>query len=123
MQSDNPIIRFFTWWNGAMADPDQLQAEGFGTHFAPDAQLIVNGNVRATSLAGMAVHYRAIADRLDLVEMVLPVEQEFSTADRAFVHCRTRAELGDTKNAEEAMAYAIVEGGKMRLLRVVSLSV
>ncbi|BAV63085.1 hypothetical protein [Sphingobium cloacae] len=123
MQSDNPIIRFFTWWNGAMADPDQLLAEGFGAHFAPDAQLIVNGNVRATSLAEMAVHYRAIADRLDLVEMVLPVEEEFTTDSRAFVHCRTRAELDNTKNAEEAMAYAVVDGDRMRLLRVVSLSV
>lgn len=123
MSSENPIIRFFTWWNGAMADPDQLQAEGFAKHFTDSCELIVNGNVRATDHAALAVHYRAIADRLDVVQMVLPVEHEFSTDANAFVHCRTRAVLGDKESAEEAMAYAIVEGGRIRRLRVVSLSV
>lgn len=123
MPTDNIILRFFTWWNGAMAGPEPLQAEGFEPFFHDNGQLIVNGNLRAIGPEQLAVHYQAIADRLDLVEMVLPVEQSFATENRAFVHCRTRARLGDTQSAEEAMAYAIVDGGRMRLLRVVSLSV
>ncbi|MGF7147773.1 hypothetical protein FHS96_001382 [Sphingomonas zeicaulis] len=123
MQNDNPILTFFAWWNGAMAGPAPLQAEGFARFFHDDGQLIVNGNLRASSPEQMAVHYQAIADRLDLVEMVLPVEESFATESRAFVHCRTRARAGETESAEEAMAYAVIDGGKMRLLRVVSLSV
>lgn len=123
MAEDNAIVRFFTWWNTAMADPALLQAEGLAAHFHDDGQLIVNGNLRATGPGQLATHYRAIAERLDLVEMVLPVEQGFATETRAFVHCRTRARAGETESAEEAMAYAIVEDGRIRLMRVVSLSV
>lgn len=123
MQTDNIIIDFFAWWNTAMAGSDPLQAAGFAPFFHQDGQLIVNGNLRATGPEQLAVHYQAIADRLDLVEMVLPVEQSFATRDRAFVHCRTRARTGETESAEEAMAYALVDDGRMRLLRVVSLSV
>lgn len=123
MHTDNPILNFFTWWNGAMAGPAPLRAEGFATFFHDDGQLIVNGNLRASTPEQMAVHYQAIADRLDLVEMVLPVEEAFATETRAFTHCRTRARTGETESAEEAMAYAVIDGGRMRLLRVVSLSV
>jgi len=123
MPIENPIIRFFTWWNDAMADPDQLQADGFARHFTDTCELIVNGHLRASDPGSLAIHYRAIADRLDVVQMVLPVEHEFSTGENAFVHCRTRAVLGEQESAEEAMAYAIVEGGRIRRLRVVSLSV
>lgn len=123
MQTDNIILDFFAWWNTAMAGADPLKADGFAPFFHEDGQLIVNGNLRAVGPARLAVHYQAIADRLDLVEMVLPVEQAFATEDRAFVHCRTRARTGETESAEEAMAYALVDGGRMRLLRVVSMSV
>jgi len=123
MPTDNLILRFFSWWNGAMAEPALLQPAAFGDFFADDGQLIVNGNLRATGPEALAVHYRAIADRLDQVEMILPVEEAFAAADRAFVHCRTRAVSGGLESTEEAMAYAIVENGRMRLLRVVSLSV
>lgn len=123
MPADNPILRFFAWWNGAMADPAALQPEAFGEFFTDDGQLIVNGNVRATGPAALAVHYRAIADRLDLVEMVLPVEAAFATDDHGFVHCRTRAIAAGEESAEEAMAYCVIAGGRMSRLRVVSLSV
>ncbi len=123
MQTDNIILDFFAWWNTAMAGSDPLRAEGFAPFFHEDGRLIVNGNLRATGPAELAAHYQAIADRLDLVEMVLPVEEAFATENHAFAHCRTRARSGDSESAEEAMAYALVDGGRMRLLRVVSLSV
>ena len=120
---DNIITRFFGWWNGAMADPDQLTAEGFAAHFAVDGQLIVNGNLRATGPEACAVHYRAIAARCDEVGIVLPVETAFACEDRAFVHCRTHVLVNGEAAAEEAMAYATIANDRMTLLRVVSLSV
>lgn len=120
MQTDNVILDFFAWWNSAMAGPDPLKAEGFARFFHEDGQLIVNGNLRAIGPAELAVHYQAIADRLDLVEMILPVEESFATEGRAFVHCRTRARTGGQESAVEAMAFALVDDGRMRLLRVVS---
>lgn len=121
--TENPIVAMFAWWNQAMADSSLLTAEGFGTFYTDDARLIVNGNLRATGLAAMADHYRVIAARCEVVAMVLPVEEEFATAERAFVHCRTHVVVAGEKAAEEAMAYAVIKGGKIALLRVVSLSV
>lgn len=123
MTEDNPILRFFTWWNDAMADTDMLTPDNFARFFAEDGQLIVNGNLRATGPEELTAHYHAIADRLDHVEMILPVEEAFANNDRAFVHCRTCASADGRQSAEEAMAYAIMDGPHMRLLRVVSLSV
>jgi len=121
--SDNIITDFFAWWNGAMREPALLTADGFARFFAADATVIVNGNLRATGPAEIAVHYAAIAARLEEVAMVLPVEQAFATADRAFVHCRTHVVAGGKVAAEEAMAYAIVADERITLFRVVSLSV
>lgn len=121
--TQNPIIAMFAWWNGAMRDPALLTAEGFAPFFTEEGRLIVNGNLRATGCAALASHYAAIAGRCDEVAMVLPVEEGFATGDRAFVHCRTHVVVEGVAAAEEAMAYAVIENGKMALLRVVSLSV
>lgn len=121
--SEHPIVAFFTWWNGAMRDPAELTPEGFARFFTEDGRLIVNGNLRATGWEAMATHYAAIAARCEEVAMVLPVEEGFATKERAFVHCRTHVIADGKQAAEEAMAYAIVEDGRMALLRVVSLSV
>lgn len=121
--TQNPIVAMFEWWNDAMRDSVRLTPEGFARFYTEDARLIVNGNLRATGHAALATHYAAIADRCDEVAMVLPVEEGFATETRAFVHCRTHVVVEGRAAAEEAMAYAIIEDGRIALLRVVSLSV
>lgn len=119
----NPIEEMFAWWNEAMRAPELLTAENFARFYTADGRLVVNGALRATGPAALADHYRAVASRCDEVAMVLPVEQAFATTDRAFVHCRTHVVAAGAEAAEEAMAYAVVEDGRIALLRVVSLSV
>ncbi|WP_157219953.1 nuclear transport factor 2 family protein [Flavisphingomonas formosensis] len=119
----NLIEEMFAWWNEAMRTPELLTAENFARFYTADGRLIVNGNLRATGPAALASHYAAIAARCEEVAMVLPVEEGFATADRAFVHCRTHVVAEGKQAAEEAMAYAVVEDGRIALLRVVSLSV
>lgn len=118
--SKHPIISFFEWWNVAMRDVDQLTPHAFARHFTSDGRLVVNGAVRAEGPDALSAHYRAIAARLEELEMVLPVKEGFATPDRAFVHCYTRAVDKGQPLLEEAMAYANVCDGRMSLLQVFS---
>lgn len=119
----NLIEEMFAWWNEAMREPAGLTAGSFSRYYTDDARLVVNGNLRACGPEALAAHYRGVAARCDEVAMVLPVEEAFATADRAFVHCRTHVVIDGVEAAEEAMAYAVIEDGRIALLRVVSLSV
>jgi hypothetical protein len=122
--ADNAIVAFFAWWNIAMADPALLTEQGFADFYTADAQLVVNGHLRATGCRQLASHYRGVAERCEDVAMVLPVQQAFHTVTRAFVHCRTRVVVSGRQAAEEAMAYAVLAAdGRMARLQVVSLSV
>lgn len=119
--AEHPIVAFFTWWNEAMREPERLTDDAFARFFTPDGRLIVNGALRATGPAALALHYRAIAARCDAVAMLLPVDEAFATPSRAFVHCRTRAVVAGRESCEEAMAYAVLDdAGRMALLRVVA---
>ncbi|MBT0670757.1 hypothetical protein HT136_20525 [Novosphingobium profundi] len=111
--TQNPIIAFFTWWNEAMANPDQLTEENFARFFTSDARIYVNNNLRASCPAEMVPHYAAIAARCEAVAMVLPVEHELASETLAFVHCFTRVtEKGVTRD-DEAMACAELRAGKI----------
>ncbi len=121
--TQNPIVAMFGWWNDAMRDPTLLTPENFARFYTDDGRLIVNGALRATGPDALTTHYRAIAARCEEVAMVLPVEEGFTMPDRAFVHCRTHVVVEGQQAAEEAMAYAVIEDGRIALLRVVSLSV
>ncbi len=117
----NIIEAMFSWWNEAMADPDGFTAAAFGQFYSDDARLIVNGQLRADSLEGLAAHYRRIQSLPATIRMALPVDDAFAIPDRAFVHCRTLVKPDDGEpGEEEAMAFAVVRDGRMTLLRVVS---
>lgn len=116
----NAIVRMFEWWNDVMAGNDPLQSGDFLRFFTADARLVVNGNVRSTNIADMVGHYTRIRSNCQEIRMVLPVAHAFSTAEFAFVHCHTAGHSLDGPIDEEAMAYAIVDGGRIARLQVVS---
>lgn len=119
--SDNIIVCMFQWWNEAIRDPNGFTPEAFARFYTEDAQLIVNGNLRGTGLEALARHYRRVQEIAPTAQMVLPVEEEFTAPDRAFVHVFELVAEGDEETRRECMAYAVVEGGKMKLLRVVGI--
>jgi len=120
--SDNIIVSMFQWWNDAIRDPNGFTPEAFARFYTEDAQLIVNSNLRGTGHEALAAHFQRVQEIAPTAQMVLPVAEEFTTPDRAFVHVFERVEDEAGKEMRrECMAYAVVEGGRMKLLRVIGI--
>jgi len=119
--SDNVIVSMFHWWNEAIRNPDGFTPEAFARFYTEDAQLIVNGNLRATGHVALAAHYRRVQEIAPTAQMELPVAEEFTAPGRAFVHVFEHVAEGDGETRRECMAYAVVEEGRMKLLRVVGI--
>lgn len=117
---ENPIVRMFTWWNAAYKSKDGFSPEAFADFYTPAGQLVVNGMLRATGPDELAKHYGAIQDAIENVEMVLPLAEGFHCGNRAFAHVYERVTEAGAKVDREAMCYAVLEGEKIALLRVVA---
>lgn len=117
---ENPIVRMFTWWNAAYKSKDGFSPEAFADFYTPAGQLVVNGMLRATGPDELAKHYGAIQDAIENVEMVLPLAEGFHCGNRAFAHVYERVTDAGAKVDREAMCYAVLEGEKIALLRVVA---
>ncbi|MDA5193958.1 nuclear transport factor 2 family protein [Govanella unica] len=118
--TDTIITQMFRWWNEAYTDPNGFTPEAFSRFYTDDAELIVNGNSRGKGLQALSAHYQRIQAAVPLAQMVLPVDDDFATTDRAFVHCHEQAKRADgTEKLSECFAYAEVRDGKMSVLRVV----
>lgn len=117
----NTIVRFFEWWNEAMKDEALLTEEAFRQYFTRDGSLIVNGELRAQGCEALSRHYKRIKASVDKVGMTLPVVAEGADGDLDFVHVFSDVVVDGKPRTIEAMAYAEVEGDRMRVMRVLSI--
>jgi ketosteroid isomerase-like protein len=114
----NAIVQMFTWWNGAFRAADGFTPEAFARFYTDDGALIVNGNLRGRGPAALAAHYKRLQEAFDIIQMELPVIDEFNCGNRAFVHCVTVATKGGSTHREEAMATATLQNGRIAVLQV-----
>ena len=119
MESDNPIVSMFEWWNVAFRDPNGFTPTAFARFYTESAELIVNGQLRGRGVAAIAQHYRGLQGVFDNILMELPVIDGFACGNRAFVQCVTRASRASEVVREEAMAAATLSSGRIELLTVV----
>ncbi|MEX1146743.1 MAG: nuclear transport factor 2 family protein [Sphingomonadales bacterium] len=119
---ENPIVRMFTWWNRAFGEVDGFTPQAFADHYTSDGELVVNGNLRGRGPEALARHYRNLQDSFDTIRMVLPVIDDFSCTDRAFVQCVTEAVRDGKTIREEAMAAATIRDGRIAHLKVIGRS-
>ncbi|QIB64132.1 DUF885 domain-containing protein [Kineobactrum salinum] len=120
--AQTPLTAMFIWWNEAFKTPGAFVRSGFEQHFTEDASIVINGIERARGIDGMVKHFQRIQGEAELVDMMVPFEEEFVSADGSkifthhFVHSR--------RNGEESMArlmgYALVENGKLSYIHFVS---
>jgi hypothetical protein len=116
--NENPIVRMFEWWNAEFSDPEGFSPQAFGLHYCEDARLMVNGNLRGQGYEALSRHYRKLQSEFDSIQMELPVLDQFSCGDRAFVQCVTRAISSGNETREEAMAVAKLSSGRIAFLNV-----
>ncbi|WP_417307896.1 nuclear transport factor 2 family protein [Devosia sp.] len=115
----DPVSRMFVYWNGAFAGTG-FTAEGFVTHFADDARLIVNGQPRASGPAEIARHFEAIRTAAQSATVTLPLLRCLTEGNAMFVKYRVDAVVDGTAEAEEAMAYVELADGRIALMEVLS---
>jgi hypothetical protein len=119
MAADNPVIAMFAWWNEAY-EADGFTPEAFGRFFAPELAFIVNGASRGGTLAELAASFQRIRASTVSVRLCLPVIETFGTEDKVFVHYRVEAADSSGAMAEEAFAYAHLDGGLIRRMTVMN---
>jgi hypothetical protein len=114
--TNDVLVDMFAWWNEAIKNEDGFTREAFGRYFTDDARIIVNDVVLAQGLDPMAEHFRAIQQRTESVEIVLPFEEGFREGGKIFTYHLIRARENGVDRLSHVMGYAIVEDGKLALI-------
>ena len=118
----DPLVAMFVWWNSAYKQKDGFTAQSFSRYFTPDAVMRINGKDRCKGLADLAQHFRDIQARTEMVAIVLPFIDEFTSpsGDRIFTHHFVLAREHGKDSRERVMGYASIRNGKISLINFVS---
>jgi hypothetical protein len=118
----DPLVAMFVWWNAAYKQKDGFTAESFSHYFTPDAVMRINGKDRCHGLDDLAQHFRDIQAKTEMVAIVLPFIDEFTSpnGDRIFTHHFVLAREHGKDSRERVMGYASIKGGKISLINFVS---
>lgn len=121
-ENDDPLTRMFVWWNEAYRLPDAFTEAGFARYFTGDAELIVNGEMRAQGLAGLASRFRDVRRLTDSVRIELPFIDSFTSADGSRLYTRHRAHAVVRGKAETELisGWAELRGELIRRIDFVS---
>lgn len=115
----NIAAEMLAWWNEAAQSGD-FPPDAFARFFAPSAELIANGELRARGIEALATHFQRTRQQCDWLRIVHPPIETFATASRIFVHYRIEAGFKGETMAEEVMGYFAVEKGKITLVNGIS---
>ncbi len=115
----NALTRMFRWWNQAYRS-DGFTEDAFAEHFAPDAVMVINGEIRARDLEGLTAHFRRVKASSQSVEILLPMDETFSAQDQIFGHYRARAVIDGETFEEDTMASVAVGNGRIIFFNAIS---
>lgn len=117
-----PLTAMFIWWNEAFKTPGAFVRSGFEQHFTEDAAIVINGIERVRGIDNMVKHFQRIQGEADMVDMMVPFEEEFVSADgsRIFTHHYIRSSHNGEQSMAQLMGYAVVEEGKLSYIHFVS---
>ncbi|MGC6327895.1 M14 family metallopeptidase [Rhizorhabdus sp. FW153] len=116
------LTRMFAWWNDAYLLPDAFTETAFARYFTRDAELIVNGELRAHGLAGLVARFCDVKRLTDHVRIELPFIDSFASADgrRVYTRHRAHATIRGMTETELISGWAELRGGLIRRLDFVS---
>lgn len=118
----SPLTAMFIWWNEAFKTPGAFVRSGFEQHFTEDAAIVINGTERARGIDEMVKHFQRIQGEAEVVDMMVPFEEEFVSADgsKIFTHHFIRSRRNGEESMAQLMGYALVEDGKLSYIHFVS---
>ena len=110
----------FAWWNETIKVPGGFTEEGFARFFTEDAAIIVNNRVSVRGTTNMVPHFQRIQEETESVEIVLPFEEGFREGNKIFTYHLIRARDNGTDRLSHVMGYAVVEDGRIALVKFLS---
>jgi hypothetical protein len=119
-EADNVLVDMFAWWNATIKVPGGFTEEGFARFFAEDAAIIVNNREVVRGVRNMVPHFQSIQENTESVEIVLPFEEEFHEGNKIFTYHLIRASENGTDRLSHVMGYAVIEDGKIALVKFLS---
>lgn len=124
-ESQTPLTKMFVWWNAAYKDKNGFTPEAFAEHFTEDGAIVINGEERARGPQNLAERFRSIQARTEVVDMIVPFEVEFVSADgsKIFTSHIIKSRADGKDGLSRVMGYAVIENGKIKLVDFVSVDV
>ncbi len=119
-ESENVLVDMFAWWNATIKVPGGFTEEGFARFFTEDAPIIVNNREVVRGVKNMVPHFQSIQENTESVEIVLPFEEGFHEGNKIFTYHLIRASENGTARLSHVMGYAVIEDGKIALVKFLS---
>jgi len=119
-ESGNVLVDMFAWWNETIKLPGAFTEEGFARFFTDDAAIIVNNKESVRGVKNMVPHFQRIQEDTESVEIVLPFEEGFREGNKIFTYHLIRARDNGTDRLSHVMGYAVIEDGKIALVKFLS---
>jgi hypothetical protein len=119
-ESENVLVDMFAWWNETIKVPGGFTEEGFARIFTGDAAIIVNNRESVRGVRNMVPHFQRIQEDTEYVEIVLPFEEGFREGNKIFTYHLIKARDDGTDRLSHVMGYAVIEDGKIALVKFLS---
>lgn len=109
----NIVERMFTWWNEAFP-AGALTDDGFALHFLPEAEFLVNGDLRGRGPAELSAGFMKARKMVRAVTLDMPLPGSFECDDRAFVHYHlTVTPIDGAPEVQDAKGLVVTSRGKI----------
>ena len=117
------LRQMFEWWNEIIEDNSRIVRSEFSKFFTDDAVMVINREVRATGIDEIVERFLSVHHNVDYVEICLPVEKEFSSANNIFTSHLVKSRTSNNFNEEHVVGYAEIIGCKIALINFLSMPV
>lgn len=119
VQQDSVLVQMFKWFNGAFTEEEKFTEEDFARYFTDDIVFVLNGKRSPKGLKSLTERFNTLKENYHVIEIKLPMEEEFSAGDKIFTYHLNRGQtLKDDPMSgfSHVMGYVVIKGGKIDLL-------
>ena len=116
---DSVLVQMFKWWNGAFKSEEKFTEEGFAQYFTDDIVFIINGKRSPKGIKSLTERFNKIKDTYHLIEIILPMKEEFVSGDKIFTYHLNRGQQNEGDpwgGVTHVMGYVVVKNGKIDML-------
>lgn len=119
MPANDPLSKFFLWWNATYKVPGGYTADAFRQYFTEDATLVLEGKTVIRGVEQWATHFQKIQSGGGEVEIVVPFKMVFQAGDQIYNYHVIRSRRGGEVNCSLAAGHADMKGGKIATIVLV----